>query len=100
MPTPFSPTPHYAPINAGEFRWSMGLAPLDLDDWIQVDSYSPGDLAEKERDIDVKKAMIGRSIFWYEQAVSVLTGAARAELETRIKEAKARRRSRGPQPRR
>ncbi len=49
MPTPFPPTPHFAPFKAGEFRWSMGLTPLDLDDWIQVDSYSPSDLAEKER---------------------------------------------------
>jgi hypothetical protein len=49
MPTPFPPTPHYAPFKAGEFRWSMGLSPLDLDDWIQADAYSPGDLAEKER---------------------------------------------------
>lgn len=49
MPTPFPPTPHYAPFKAGQFRWSMGLTPLDLDDWIQVDAYSPGDLAEKER---------------------------------------------------
>ena len=27
----------------------MGLAPLNLDDWIEVDDYAPTDLAEKER---------------------------------------------------
>ena len=49
MPAPLPPSPHYAPFKAGEFRWSMGLEPLDLHDWIQVDEGSPLELAEKER---------------------------------------------------
>ena len=47
MPDPLPPPPHYSPFKAGEFRWSMGLEPPDLHEWIEVDDHSPLQLAER-----------------------------------------------------
>ena len=49
MPAPSPPSPPYAPFKAGDFRWSMGLESLDLQDWIEVDERGQVELAEKER---------------------------------------------------
>jgi hypothetical protein len=49
-PTPlFPPAPDYAPFSLGPFRLSMGLRPLDLQDWIEPDEHMAVELAEKER---------------------------------------------------
>lgn len=49
MPTRLPPPLKYTPFQAGEFRWSMGLAPLELDDWIEIDDGAAAELTEKER---------------------------------------------------
>ncbi|HJN92701.1 MAG TPA: DUF3445 domain-containing protein, partial [Dehalococcoidia bacterium] len=49
MHSRLTPALTYAPFQAGEFRWSMGLAPLDLDDWIEIDDLAAAELGEKER---------------------------------------------------
>ncbi len=42
------PVPDYAPFKAGPFRLVMGLAPLDLWDWIEIDAQFAAELGEKE----------------------------------------------------
>ena len=51
MTTPASHVspPDYTPFKAGPFRLSMGLMPLDLNDWIEPDTHFAGELKEKER---------------------------------------------------
>lgn len=39
--------PDYQPYVAGPFRWRLGLRPLALDDWIQVDDRYEAELARK-----------------------------------------------------
>lgn len=41
--------PDYAPYQTMPFRLSMGLAPLDLHDWIEPDAQMAADLTEKAR---------------------------------------------------
>jgi hypothetical protein len=41
------PSPDYQPYQAGPFRWRLGLRPLDLADWIEVDDAYEHDLAVK-----------------------------------------------------
>jgi hypothetical protein len=41
------PSPDYQPYQAGPFRWRLGLRPLDLADWIDVDDAYEHDLAVK-----------------------------------------------------
>jgi dimethylamine monooxygenase subunit A len=45
----FPPAPDYAPFAPGPFRLSMGLRPLDLQDWIEPDEHMAVELAEKAR---------------------------------------------------
>ena len=40
--------PDYAPFQRGPFRLTMGLAPLDLRDWIEPDEHMSAELAVKE----------------------------------------------------
>ena len=44
-----SATPRYRPFQPGPFRWRLGLRPLDLADWIEIDDHYEVDLAEKVR---------------------------------------------------
>ncbi len=46
---PLPSSPDYAPFEAGPFRLSMGLMPLDLKDWIEPDVRCTVELEEKER---------------------------------------------------
>jgi hypothetical protein len=39
----------YRPFRRGAFRWRLGLRPLDLDDWIELDDHHAADVAEKRR---------------------------------------------------
>ena len=48
-PVSFPASPNYAPFTAEPFRLSMGLMPLDLKDWIEIDTDFAGALQEKER---------------------------------------------------
>jgi dimethylamine monooxygenase subunit A len=41
--------PEYAPYKSGQFRLAMGLLPLDLQEWIELDEHMAVELAEKER---------------------------------------------------
>jgi hypothetical protein len=45
----FPSAPDYAPYKAGPFRLTLGLAPLDVRDWIEPDARMVRELAEKER---------------------------------------------------
>lgn len=56
--------PDYQPYLAGAFRWRLGLRPLDLDQWIEVDEYYDVDMARKralmsEYPLTVNRAMDG-----------------------------------------
>jgi dimethylamine monooxygenase subunit A len=42
-------SPDYQPYQGGTFRWRLGLRPLDLDDWIEIDDAYDRDLATKAR---------------------------------------------------
>lgn len=42
-----APSPVYSPFLAGPFRWRLGLRPLDLDRWIEIDDDYDSDLAVK-----------------------------------------------------
>jgi hypothetical protein len=44
-----SAAPRYRPYQAGPFRWRLGLRPLDVADWIEIDDRYDLDLAEKAR---------------------------------------------------
>jgi hypothetical protein len=39
----------YRPFQRGAFRWRLGLRPLDLADWIELDDHHAADVAEKGR---------------------------------------------------
>ena len=45
----FPSPPDYAPFKAGPFRLSMGLMPLNLNEWIEPDTHFAEELKEKER---------------------------------------------------
>ena len=45
----FPPIKHYHPFQPGPFRMAMNLFPLDLVEWIEVDTDLPAHLAEKQR---------------------------------------------------
>jgi hypothetical protein len=55
-------SPHSAPFEEGEFRWSMGLEALDLHDWIEVDDRSDAELGEKERLLDAQHGAVFDSL--------------------------------------
>ncbi|HEY3485900.1 MAG TPA: hypothetical protein VGK49_10975, partial [Ilumatobacteraceae bacterium] len=44
-----SAAPRYRPYQPGPFRWRLGLRPLDVADWIEIDDRYDLDLAEKAR---------------------------------------------------
>ena len=47
--------PRYQPyrdVAAAPFRWRLGLRPLDLTDWIQIDGHYDREIAEKHRVLD------------------------------------------------
>ncbi len=46
---PLPEAPVYWPFDAGPFRLKLGLKPLDLADWIQIDRAYPDELAQKRR---------------------------------------------------
>lgn len=46
-PLPAAPT--YWPFDAGPFRLKLGVRPLDLDDWIQIDRAYPDEMALKRQ---------------------------------------------------
>ena len=45
----FPSPPDYAPFKAGPFRLSMGIMPLNLNEWIEPDTHFAEELKEKER---------------------------------------------------
>jgi Haem-dependent oxidative N-demethylase, alpha subunit-like len=42
-------SPDYQPYQGGPFRWRLGLHPLELDDWIQIDECYDRDVAVKRQ---------------------------------------------------
>ena len=46
----------YRPFLDGPWRLAMGLKALDLDDWIEIDEHFAGQLAERRRMLDRRRA--------------------------------------------